>query len=90
MTYTETRFRNTGLRQVTDGPLSQRPSSQRRGSRHPLIDSLAANRRIWIVSGIRTNVDSMFIIPFIEIIHRRDEAGGGRTAHGESENVCTA
>ena len=69
---------------MTDGPLSQR-----RGSHHPLIDSLATDRRKWTVSGIRTNLDSMFIIPVIEIIHRRDEAGGGRTAHGESENVCT-
>jgi len=41
------------------------------------------------VSGILTILGSMFTILVIESLLRGDEAGGGRTAHGESENVCT-
>ena len=37
---------------------------------------------------ILTKLSSMFIILVNGVILRQDEAGGGRTAHGESEDVC--
>ena len=40
--------------------------------------------------GILTNLNSMFLILVIGILHRRDDVGGGRTGQGESENACTA
>ena len=41
------------------------------------------------MSGILTNLSSMFIILVNGIILSQEEAGGGRTAHGESEDICT-
>ena len=40
------------------------------------------------MGGILTNLSSMFIILVNGIILSQDEAGGGRTAHGESEDLC--
>ena len=40
------------------------------------------------MDGILTILTGMFAILVFGIIHRRDEAGGGRTGCGESENVC--
>ena len=57
------------------------------------IDDLAADRRIWevIVILTSTNLSSRFI-RFMNLVSaitlRQGEAGGGRTDHGESENVC--
>ena len=67
--------------------MAESQSSGRCGSRHPLIDNLAADRRVWKVSGILTNLSSMFIIVVNGLILRRHEAGGGRSAHGQSEKV---
>ena len=38
--------------------------------------------------GILTNLSSIFIILVNEMIFLQDEIGGGRTAHGECDNVC--
>ena len=40
------------------------------------------------MGGILTILSGMFVILVTGIIHRRDEAGGGRTDCGESDNVC--
>ena len=40
------------------------------------------------MSGILTNLGSMFIVFVNGIILSQDEAGGGRTAHGASEDIC--
>ena len=79
MSYTtyQTRSWNSDLRQVP----------AKRGSRHPLIDNLAAERRLWQVSGILTILSGMFVILVNGTIHRRDEAEGGRTGCGESGKV---
>ena len=53
-----------------------------------MISNLAADRTIRKVTGILTNLRRMFIIFVNGIILRQDEAGGGRTAHGEGENIC--
>jgi hypothetical protein len=41
------------------------------------------------VGGTLTIFSGMFAMLLIGIIHRRGEAGGGRTGYGESENVRT-
>ena len=53
-----------------------------------MIDNSAFERRVWKVGGILTILSGMFAMLVIGIIHRRDEAGGGRSGYGESNNVC--
>ena len=50
---------------------------------------MSSERRVWKLGGILTILIGTFAILVIVIIHRWDEAGGGRIGDGESENVCT-
>ena len=68
--------------------MADRQLSWRCGSHHLVIGNLAADQTVRKVTGILTNLRRMFIILVNGIILRQDKAGGGRTAHGGSEDVC--
>ena len=68
--------------------MADRQLSWRCGSHHLVIGNLAADQTVRKVTGILTNLRRMFIILVNGIILRQDKAGGGRTAHGGSENIC--